>query len=61
MNFKALFQVIEYIFDFDYANENGFWLDCERCRHPILINEVGFHNGAGGTTPKCRQCILEEA
>lgn len=59
MNFKAVFEVITYIHDFDYAYENGFWLDCERCRHPILINERGFHEGAGTTTPKCRQCMVE--
>ncbi len=59
MNFKALFQVLEYIFNFEYAYENGFWLECERCRHPILINEVGRYEGAGITTPECRQCMSE--
>ena len=57
INFKPLATAIRYQFDFEYALCEGFRLLCMQCKHPVMYEDTY----PTVETPKCRQCILEEA
>ena len=57
INFQPFVTAMTYQIDFEYCLCEGFRLLCMQCKHPIM------HADTYPTieTPKCRQCILEEA